>query len=272
MSQELSYSRITRPEETPEKWLYVLHGIYGTGKNWGSVARRLVDAVEGWGAVLVDLRLHGGSLDFAPPHTVAACAEDLRRLEQACDLPPTAILGHSFGGKVALLRAGSDASGLRQVWIADSTLEAREPDGSAWRILEIVRNLPEDFGSRGELVDALVPEGYAPGVGQWLAMNLERDGDRLRWKLDWVGIEALLRDFFETDVWPVIENPPGQMEIHVIRALQSTSIRADTAARVTAAGERTGRVHLHEIDAGHWLNVESPDAVLELLTANLAGL
>lgn len=100
-------------------------------------------------------------------------------------------------------------------------------------------------------------------------MNLERDGDRLRWKLDWEAIEAVLRDFFATDVWSVIENPPAELEVHVIRALKSDSIETAGAERLLAAGERTGKVHLHEVDAGHWLNVDNPEAVLDLLVSHL---
>lgn len=269
MSQELSYTRIVPAGIEPTKWLYVLHGIYGTGRNWGSVARRLVDALDGWGTVLVDLRLHGESRGFEGPHTVEAAAEDVGRLEASISLPPTAILGHSFGGKVALRRAALGEPTANQIWVADTTLDVHEPEGTAWGVLEIVRGLPDRFASRDEVVDALVAKGYEKGVGQWLAMNLERDGDQLRWKLDWDGIEAMLRDFFETDVWDVIENPPGDLHIHVIRALKSSSIGPDTAARLEEIGKRTGRVHLHEVNAGHWLNVDNPEAVLDLLVAEL---
>lgn len=269
MSQELSYTRIVSTNAEPNRWLYVLHGIYGTGRNWGSVARRLVDLLEGWGVVLVDLRLHGGSPSFAPPHTVAASAEDVLRLEASIGTPANAILGHSFGGKVALLRAGLDGPVPDQIWVADTTLGVHEPEGSAWRVLEIVRGLPAEFATRDEVVDALVSDGYEKGVGQWLAMNLERHGERYRWKLNWDGIEALLRDFFRTDVWGVLENPPGALQVHVIRAVKSTSIDPESVARLQAIEARTGRVHLHEVNAGHWLNVENPEAVLELLVGHL---
>src|SRR5690606_9416114 len=132
----------------PTRWLYVLHGIYGTGRNWGSLARRLVESLDGWGAILVDLRLHGDSRGFAPPHTVGAAAEDLRRLEASIGLSPSAILGHSFGGKVALQRAALGGLSADQIWVADTTLETREPGGTAWRVLEIVRGLPDQFASR----------------------------------------------------------------------------------------------------------------------------
>ena len=62
--------------------MFVLHGIYGAGRNWASIARRFVQRRNEWGIVLVDLRLHAGSQGFPPPHTLAACAADLARLAE----------------------------------------------------------------------------------------------------------------------------------------------------------------------------------------------
>lgn len=267
MEGALSHIRVTADGATPTRWLYVLHGIYGSGRNWGSLARRLVQERGEWGVILTDLRLHGGSRDFQPPHTVAAAAGDLEQLEQDLGLPANAILGHSFGGKVALVRAAS--GGVDQVWIADSSLRIAEPSGTAWRVLEIVRELPDRFESRDEVVDAMVRNGYERGVGQWLAINLERDDSGFRWRLDWDGVEEMLRDYFRVDVWDTIENPPDGTHIHVIRATKSSSIDEETEVRLRDAGERNGRVHLHTVEAGHWLNVDNPEAVMALLAREL---
>lgn len=266
----LNHSRIVAAGETPGRWLYILHGIYGSGRNWGSVARRLVDARPEWGVVLVDLRLHGGSAEgFAPPHTVEACARDVAELEAALGAPARALVGHSFGGKVALLRAADPAEHLSQVWVVDSTLRTGEPAGTPWEVIGIVRSLPDHFASRDELADAMVRHGYARGVGQWLAMNLERGEGGFRWRLDWDGVEALLRDYFDTDVWPVIEAPPEETTLHFVKADASDAIDADTAERLRAADARTGRVKLHTVEGGHWINVDNPDAVLGLLAETL---
>ena len=64
----LAHTRVTAAGATPERWLLVLHGIYGSGRNWGSIARRLVDARPEWGVLLVDLRLLG-FLDTERPFT-----------------------------------------------------------------------------------------------------------------------------------------------------------------------------------------------------------
>lgn len=266
---ELNHTRIIDSGASPERWLYLLHGIYGSGRNWGSLARRLVEERPEWGVVLVDLRLHGGSRDFDPPHTVAAAAEDVRRLEESLALPASVLLGHSFGGKVALVRAAPEGQALDQVWVADSTLRTGVPTGTAWDVVGIVNDLPDRFASRDDLADALEQHGYERGVGLWLAMNLERDGDAFVWRLDWQGIEEMLRDYFDTDVWSTVEMPPTGVELHFIRAKRSDSLDDASVKRIRAAGEETERVHLHEIDAGHWVNVDNPDAVLELLVEQL---
>jgi esterase len=269
MPPVLSHSRVVAAGAAPGRWLYLLHGIYGSGRNWASLARRLVDASPFWGAILVDLRLHGGSTGFEPPHSLRACADDVARLEAHLGLPAAAMLGHSFGGKVTLLRAAEAAGRLAHAWVADSTLRTGEPSGAAWRLIEVVRSLPATFASRDDLARAVTARGYPRRVGQWLAMNLERSPAGLRWKLDWDGIEEMLRDYFATDIWPVVENPPAGTHLHFIRASESDAIGEDSVGRLRAAGERTGRVHLHTVRAGHWLNLDNPDAVLELLLSEL---
>jgi esterase len=268
MIPTLSHTIVTEVEE-PSHWLYILHGIYGSGRNWGSVARRLVTDRPEWGVVLVDLRLHGGSTGFPPPHTLDACAADVRRLEEELGRPATGLLGHSFGGKVALVRSADASPALSQVWVMDSTLRVGEPSGSPWEVVGIVRSLPDRFESREELAKAMERHGYGLAVGRWLAMNLERGEDGFRWKLDWDGVEEMLRDYFRTDVWEVVENPPRGAELHVVKAAESSALDEATVARLEKAGSATGRVHIHTLAGGHWINVDNPDGVLDLLVERL---
>ena len=269
MAPLLSHTLVTAPDAEPSRWLLVLHGIYGSGRNWATIARRLVQERPEWGAVLVDLRLHGGSLGFDAPHTLASAAADVDALIAGLGRPIEAILGHSFGGKVALVFAREHGDGLRQVWVIDSTLAVREPSGSAWRLIEAVRSLPERLPSREALVEGLAPHGYPAPLGSWLGMNLEREGDGFRWKLDWAGAEEMLRDYFRTDVWDVVERPPAGAEIHIVRATESNSVTDADCERVEAAGARGAATYLHQVEGGHWINVDNPDAVVSLLADNL---
>lgn len=265
----LNHSRVTNGDAEPKTWLVMLHGIYGKGRNWGSIARRLVEERPEWGVLLVDLRLHGDSQGFAGPHTVEAAAADVDALVRHLDVNSCAILGHSFGGKVALTYAQAHTGTLRQVWVMDSTPAVREPEGSAWGMIEAVRSLPPHFASRAEAVEGLQRHGYPTGVGQWMAMNLEPRDGRYHWAIDLDAMEAMLRDFFQLDLWPTVENPPGEVVIHFVKATRSNTVDEETAARVEAAGTANGRVVLHRVESSHWINTDNPDAVVNLLAAHL---
>lgn len=266
----LHYDRVTADETDPARWMLVLHGIYGAGRNWGSVARRFVRERPEWGAVPVDLRGHGQSPALEPPHTLDACAEDLNALVRAEGLEARAILGHSFGGKVALVYARSAPVPLERVWVIDSTPDARDPEGSAWTMLQVLKDHPGPFPSREAAAVAVERAGFAPPVAAWMSTNVDRGADEAyRWRLDADLMEALLVDFFATDAWDVVESPPEGCHIHMVKARESSVLDEDACQRVEAAGEATGRVHLHRVDGGHWLNADNPDALQALLLEHM---
>lgn len=281
----LAHTFVTADDKArPDKWLFVLHGIFGAGRNWSAVAKRVTKARPEWGAVLIDLREHGGSQGFPAPHTIAAAAADIDRLRSAVRdvvpppagrevVPPVgpfphAILGHSFGGKVALAYARAHAhEGLEQAWIIDSTPAASRPGGSAAEMLEVVKKIPAHFASRDEAIAALMANGIAKPTAQWMATNLIEEQGSYRWRFRLASMESLLEDFFRTDLWAVLENPPADLTIHLVRASESSLLSDATLTRAEAAqGER---MKLHVVDGGHWLNADNPDALVALLTDNL---
>ena len=52
---------IAAPGVTPQRYLLVLHGVFGSGANWRMFMRKLVARCPQWGAALVDVRGHGRS-------------------------------------------------------------------------------------------------------------------------------------------------------------------------------------------------------------------
>lgn len=265
MSQSFLH-QYTVAETGSRRWLYVLHGIYGTGRNWASFARRLVAARPEWGTVLVDLRLHGHSPGFEPPHTLAACVHDVLELSESLGRPVDGILGHSFGGKVALMVAAAAAPS--QAWVIDATPSRRSPGGGAARLLDVIRRHSGPFTTRHDAVSAVEAEGFASPVAHWLATNLVLVDAGYRWRLDPDAAEELLADYFRRDLWDVIETPVPPSEIHVVRAAQSDILSVDDIGRFRAAA-LNGRVHLHELAGGHWLHVDDTDGLRDLVAEYL---
>jgi esterase len=251
--------------------LLLTHGIYGSGANWRGIARKVIDQRPDWSIALVDLRSHGRSSDGVPPHTLAACAQDISAL---LDKQPTivALAGHSFGGKVVLAARGMVSRELVQTWMFDSSPSARpgaetDPANSVTRVLGIFERLPRQWPSRDAFVQAVIAEGETKPLAQWLAMNvIPSDGDGYVQRLDPAVMRLLLRDYYKQDLWSVAEDGslPGTLE--VVIAAKSTTLDADDRRRLANA---PSHIHAHTIDAGHWLHIEAPANVLELLVSRL---
>lgn len=269
---------VAEGSEATERWMLFLHGILGRRVNWRSFARRWVQARPGWGAVLVDLRDHGDSQGLPGPRTIAATGADLVALVVALTEQQggrvAGVLGHSFGGKVAIAAAEQlRAVGrpLDELWIIDAPPGPRtQPrDRTTDRTFELLEQLPDRFAGRGEFIDAMVAGGIARSVAQWLATNLiETDEGGWRFGLPLDRLRALLEDFARIDLWPSVEaEADAGTRVALVLGGRSEAVFGEQRERAEAlAGE--GRIALEIIDgAGHWVHVDRPDALLAAVAA-----
>jgi esterase len=268
-----SHALVSAPSATPSRWMLVLHGILGSGGNFRTLARRLAAAHPDWGFVLVDLRAHGQSLDAPPPHTVAAAAEDLVRLGATLGLDVRGVLGHSFGGKVALAYAGLRAGALEQIWVLDASPGPR-PDGmqseGAPQVLGVLEALPETFTSREQFIALVRAQGLSQPIADWLAMNVRREGDSFSFRLDLDVIKTLMLDYFEVDLWPLLERPGLGRAVHFVLGGRSTTVSAADRARLGVIAARGPGLRVHELpNAGHWVHADDPEGVFSILDAVL---
>lgn len=261
---------------------WILHGILGSGTNWRGFARRLVDRAPGWRVVLVDLRNHGDSVPATPPHTLARCAEDLWELSAERGELPSVLIGHSFGGKVALTFAGlagrlgaTGPGGLEQVWVLDAFPSPwpgdPEQDAEVVAVMRTLRAIPVPLRRREEVVPLLRAQGYSEGLARWMTTNLRAGPDGYTWRFDLDAAAEMIADYFVQDLWPVIEYPGPGLRIDVVRAARSDRWTDDELARFAdlPAGCAT-RLHVLP-DSGHWVHVDAPDALLELLHPSFAS-
>lgn len=269
--------RIVRADErefAETRPLLLLHGFLGAGRNWASFARRLVDWRPDWSAVLVDLPYHGDARGVSVPPTVEACAGEVARLARRLgDAAATdggcALLGHSFGGKVALLATRMLEPPPRQTWIIDSTPASGGEGGSAAAMLERLRSSPEAFADREEAVSWIREGGFDDATARWMATNLEREGESWRWALDAEPLADLLADFRTTDAWRAVEGADAGADLHFVRASRGSVLTPGAADRIRGAAAGGEPVSLHELEGGHWLHVDNPDGLLELVADRL---
>jgi pimeloyl-ACP methyl ester carboxylesterase len=260
----------------PERSLVVLHGILGSGGNLRSLARGFLDARPGWQAVLVDLRAHGESqAEDGRPDTLETATADVAELCASLAVPPRAVVGHSFGGKVALALPRLQA-GLEHVVALDSTpgtrVDARGSEATL-KVLELLEALRGPWPSREDFVREVQAHRHPRFLGQWLAMNLEPRGDGFHLRLSLPRVRALLESYFLTDLWPALEaaaHGAGGPRFHLV--IGTRSLVFDHAERVHATqleGESEGRVTVDLLDTGHWVHVDDPEGTLRVLLSRV---
>ncbi len=265
---------------------FVLHGALGAGHNFRSFIKRLATERPAWRFVLVDLRNHGHSQGAPSPQTVEACVDDLAELAEAVGRPPNAVIGHSFGGKVALAYARralgegtgrplpSDYAGaLDEVWALDSDPGTQTPDPGheVLRVLEALRRAPGPFSSRNDATAALTGQGLSSGLANWLGTNLERSDSGFAWRLDVEAIGELMQDYFREDLWPFVETVRERPTVHLVVAEHSDRWTGDMRSRAGALPEDASVELLELPNAGHWVHVDNPDGLLALFNEHMAN-
>jgi pimeloyl-ACP methyl ester carboxylesterase len=153
----------------------LLHGIMGSRRNLLSFARRLADENPAWQFLLVDLRCHGASAASQAPgdNTLGAAALDVLSLLQTLRLFPHCLIGHSFGGKVAMAMVhvfGRRLPRPVQVWVLDTVPGDVYADGGDHPrdVIACVQALTMPIESRKALVDVLVQAGFTSAGAQWM--------------------------------------------------------------------------------------------------------
>ena len=107
-------NQITHGTPTAARPLLIVHGLYGSARNWGVIAKRLSDARQ---VVAVDQRNHGAS-PRTESHSYPDMAADLAEVIEAHGAPMH-VMGHSMGGKAAMVLALTRPELIASLTVAD---------------------------------------------------------------------------------------------------------------------------------------------------------
>jgi pimeloyl-ACP methyl ester carboxylesterase len=246
-----------------------VHGLFGQGKNWTTIAKGLAGDHR---VTLLDLPNHGHSpwtdrvdyLDMA--EEVATELEQLGR--------PVTLVGHSMGGKVAMQLALRRPELLRALVVVDVAPvvypvrggRTDDPDEEASPFADYIAAMRaldlEALETRGQADEALQPVVPSRMVRSFLLQSLVREGTGAdggwRWRLN---LEALERDLGELRGFP--EPPPGASydgPVLWIAGVNSTYVLPEDRPHMDALFPATRLVRIK--DAGHWVHSEQPEIFL----------
>ncbi len=238
-----------------------LHGLFGRGRNWSGVAGALAE--QGHASVLFDLPNHGGSdwtNEFGYLQMADAVAAEIEsRLGSAARL---ILVGHSMGGKVAMLlalRRPDLVDGLVVIDIAPAFSESI--DGFPRLVAAMAAVELDRIHSRGDAEAVLAERIAEPGVRQFLLQNL-RSRPRWHWQPNLGLLSAHLP---EIAGWP----DPGPVTypgpVLWLRGERSDYVRPEHEPEMR---QYFPAVELQTVaDAGHWVHADQPQAVIAALLA-----
>lgn len=252
------------------KPLIILHGLYGFSDNWMTIARQLT---KNFTIYLVDQRNHGKS-PHHPELNYTVMSEDLHELLLSENLDNVILLGHSMGGKTAMLFAATYPQMVSALIVADigpggyASLES--PSSQVLVHLNIINTLKSIdlnvYSSRVEVERELAKSIADIGVRQFIMKNIHRNHDgSFSWKLNVDAISKAL---------PSIMGPAPIDKVLLEELTQTFPvlfIKGEKSSYITSEQEQLifkyfPKAQIEEIkNAGHWVHADQPEQFLQTL-------
>ena len=240
--------------------LVVMHGLFGSSRNWQSLARQLAQDFEVYN---LDLRNHGQSF-HADEMNYPAMAADVADLLDQLGLEDCYLLGHSMGGKVAMTLALQQPRLAARLVVADIAPVAyfHHYDDLIEPILALPLDRLESRAQAEQLLRQNIPEDQ---LRAFLLQNLARGSEGWYWR---VNFRVIQRDMeWLTGFVDLPQDWRIELPTLFLRGDRSDYIGA---AEIEVIGEHFDAARIETVeDAGHWLHAEQPQRFAELVLAYL---
>jgi esterase len=228
--------------------LLIAHGLFGSARNWGAVAKRLS---AGRDVVVADMRNHGESPHLAE-HGYADLAADLAEVIGGLR-GPVDVLGHSMGGKAAMMLALTRPRLVRRLVVADIAPVAYGHDNT--QHITAMRGLDlRGLTTRGEADRRLAVAVPDAALRAFFLQSLDLKAGPPRWRLNFAALEAAMPQIVG---WPDVTGVFPGPALFLSGAL-SPYVLPEHRDRIKALFPKAHFARL--ANAGHWLHADQPRA------------
>ena len=226
----------------------ILHGYFGMGDNWKSLGNQFGENFE---VHMIDQRNHGRSF-HADEFDYELMVEDLYNYIQHHELEQIILLGHSMGGKTAMLFAVEYPELVDRLLIADISPRYYQPHHN--EILKALNSVDFSIHTSRKLVEEQLSQ-YIPEVGvrQFLLKNVYwREKGQLDFRFN---LQSLTENNSEVGTaLPSFTSFEG--ETLFLAGGSSGYITEDEMPLIKAHFPNSELVTI--ANAGHWLHAENP--------------
>ena len=250
-------SRGTGPEQ-----LVFLHGLFGQGKNFATIARLLADQAT---SLMVDLPNHGRSPwteHFDYDLFADIVANEL--VERGAGREPVTLIGHSMGGKVAMRLALLHPKLIKRLVIEDISPVDRRNVTEFRHLIYMMLGLDLDAIHTRSDADAALRDQIANAATRaFLLQNLQRTADEEHWHWQ-VNLKLLERDLDRMADWAEIQ-ASWDGPVLWLSGERSAFISPATEPVMRRYFPNTELVEI--ADAGHWGHADQSRAVADAIAA-----
>ncbi len=249
------------PESETDETLIILHGLFGSIRNWQSIARRLSHDFR---VITVDQRNHGDS-----PHVsdmnYQLMADDIERLMQSLEIDNAHIMGHSMGGKISMVLSLIYPELVKSLTVVDIAPVPYQHGFEA--LVAALQKMPVgEIKTRGEADKWLSSKIPTPSLRHFLLQNLSKQGDFFDWR---VNLSVISECIGKLSDFPA---QSGDMSFDgpslFIGGADSVYIREEHKPAIKALFPDHELFYVE--GAGHWPHVENPSGFFEHLDVFLA--
>jgi len=240
--------------------LVILHGLYGSGDNWMSIAGELSGRFQ---VYLIDQRNHGRS-PHADDMSYEALANDLHGFVMKHNLEKVNIIGHSMGGKTAMWFAAKHPEKVKKLVVVDvapGTYDSTSPNVETHKkIIKALRSIdPAKAKTRKELDKQFAEHIDNLQLRMFLLKNIERtDGGSYRWRLNINSIEKNIGNIMG-----------GLPDTNITIDVPTLFLKGELSDYITEKDHplikkifpRSEVITVH--NAGHWLHARQPKVFIE---------
>ena len=171
--------------------LFIFHGLFGRGKNWQTFSKLLTKNVD-LIVITADLRNHGGNV-FKKNHSYSLMMKDIIELLNYLKIKKTNILGHSMGGKLAMLLALNHHEYVNKLIVADiaPVNYPIEKQNIVDKLLDLNLDMIKSRNEADELLSSSIKEKF---IRSFLIQNLHLHENKYRWSINLLAIKEAMNN------------------------------------------------------------------------------